>query len=227
MKERPILFNAQMVNAILSGRKTQTRRIMKIQPKDQNSVFATIVSSTVKGESGLHYWRENNYRGDGATFKSPYGYSGDKLWVRETFGTCIRNVGGTPQEKTIYRADGEEVYSYGRDGEEMKVKWKPSIFMPRKLSRIDLEITGVRVERLNDISEEDAKAEGLIYHRLYDEWGVEKRRDSRENMPQWRRYGTPAKAFEYLWKSINGVESWNKNPLVWVIEFRKIKGVEL
>ncbi len=100
--------------------------------------------------------------------------------------------------------------------------------MPRWASRITLEITNIRVERLNDISEEDARAEGLKYHSLYNEWGgVEAHPASRPNCPQWRWYEKPSEAFKYLWESINGPESWQENPWVWVIEFKRVAPEEI
>jgi hypothetical protein len=148
MKERPILFSAPMVRAILDGRKTQTRRVIK----------------------------EKLMRGEGAHVNNcQYGKPGDRLWVRETF--CYHDY----LARYLYKADGVT-----------GVKWKPSIFMPRIASRIMLEITGIRVERLQDISEEDAIAEG---------W---------PKSSDWYRS---------LWESINGQGSWVLNPWVWVIEF--------
>jgi len=143
MKERPILFSAAMVNAILSGRKTQTRRVVKPMSRKAGGEYTG--------------WVLPEYRTD-----CPYGQPGDRLWVRETFGSMIRNVGGTPHEKLAYRADDPNaVMCYSSEGMEVPIKWKPSIHMPRWASRITLEIVSVRVERLNEISEQDAIAEGI------------------------------------------------------------------
>lgn len=136
MKERPILFSGQMVRAILDGRKTQTRRLVKPQPNDIADQYASVALVEC-----LRFWQ------DGKDHHCPYGQPGDRLWVKETF----------------YKGDG---YSYRADEEMPKsarklgCKWKPSIFMPRSASRITLEVVSVRVERLQDISATDALAEG-------------------------------------------------------------------
>lgn len=211
LKERPILFSAPMVLAILDGRKTQTRRVIK-KPEPSNIEF-----------DGVDYFAEDQ-NGDWhkVTDFCKFGRVGDRLWVRETFGFEVRNLGGTPHDKVVYRAtEPEAVHCYGCNGEEIKMKWKPSIFMPRKHSRITLEITGVRVERLNDISREDALSEGI------DRW------DDTASITPYRNYrkgqegemdlhcSCPERSFMTLWESINGPGSWNDNPWVWVVEFRR------
>ncbi|MCO1337108.1 hypothetical protein MO867_22550, partial [Microbulbifer sp. OS29] len=121
------------------------------------------------------------------------------------------------EEQVCYRADIP--YVTPADG-----GWRPSIHMPRWASRITLEITAIRIQRIQDISEEDAKAEGLRWHSLYREWGgVELHPDSRPDLPQWRWYDNPVEAFKNLWESINGAGSWDQNPWVWVIEFRRVE----
>ncbi len=181
IKERPILFSAPMVRAILEGRKTQTRRVLKQKAIDWLPTLShTFVAS--KESTGL----------------CPYGYQGDRLWVRETF--CWPEDYSIP----IYRTDGEEPPS-------MEC-WKPSIFMPRAASRILLEITDVRVERLQDISEEDAKAEGV------ESWA-----ESDKILERLLARSQPSQIFKALWQSISGPESWNENPFVWVITFKRIK----
>lgn len=178
MKERPTLFSGPMVRAILEGRKTQTRRAVKFQ-------------WCGSGEALMHQ----------ATFdpayKCPYGQPGDRLWVRETFRSkqqCGETIDWT------YRADCPALTEY-------LFPWKPSIYMPRRASRITLEIMSVRGERLQDISEEDAKAEGC-------EW-------SQWSFPNSTRPGKSA--YRALWESINGPGSWDQNPWVWVIEFKEVK----
>ena len=171
IKEKPILFNTEMVRAILDGRKTQTRRVVDLKkypqyPDKLDSLDA--IFSTFPCQSGC-----------------PFGQVGDRLWVRETWATDDR-------KNFFYRADGE-TYNAG-------LKWKPSIHMPRAASRITLEITGVRVERLQDISEEDAIAEGIPY--------------------QGNAFDTIG-AFSDLWNSIYG--TWDQNPWVWVIELEKVE----
>jgi hypothetical protein len=188
MKERPILFSAPMVRAILAGTKTQTRRICKGQ-------------------------RELSCVHDFQLDRCPYGVPGDRLWVRETHGDCTPGADaltGTTWERPWYRADADAYGLLGHDGEGPvyveDVKWCPSIHMPRSLSRITLEITGVRVERLQEISAEDARAEGC-------------------NTPHVPGSGTVLSRqteFMLLWESINGPRSWDANPWVWVVEFRRI-----
>lgn len=183
IKERPILFSAPMVRAILEGRKTQTRRVLKQKAIDWLPTLShTFVAS--KESTGL----------------CPYGYQGDRLWVRETF--CWPEDYSIP----IYRTDGEEPPS-------MEC-WKPSIFMPRAASRILLEITDVRVERLWDISEDDAMAEGV----------------QKAFGPNWVNYadenytcGKASVSFISLWEKINGAVSVAENPFVWAITFKRIK----
>lgn len=197
MKERPILFSGAMVRALLAGTKTQTRRVVKPQPEAMHD--------------GEPYWFIGGYRAwtyrpappiplraGGAPVLCPYGQPGDRLWVRETFA---RIDGQTrPWIETDYKA----TYTHGdRLGDSLGIrkKWSPSIHMPRDASRITLEITGLRMERLQDISEADAIAEGV--------------------------YTDPAcpayDAYAQLWDEINGSGSWAKNPWVWVIDFRRIE----
>ena len=173
MKERPILFSAPMVRALLAGTKTQTRRIIK----PQHLAFFNQDAAAM-----LSDWNERPL---------PYGQPGDRLWVRETFGHFECNQHFKPGCNVYYRADGNCL--------ELE-PWRPSIHMPRWASRITLEITSVRVERLQDISEADAIAEGV--------------------------YTDPAcpayDAYAQLWDEINGLGSWEANPWVWVIEFRRL-----
>lgn len=184
MKERPILFSGQMVNAILEGRKTQTRRIVKPQPSPADILAGDIIYCGPMGViQRCPYAREVNNR----------------LWVRETFYECVDN-----NDKIHYAANGEPPTT-----ERRHYKKRPSIFMPRLASRITLEITGVRVERLQDISEEDAIKEGVTI----------------ENDPAYiAAFGkdTAKLTYQILWESINGHGSWEKNPFVWVIEFKRI-----
>jgi hypothetical protein len=190
VKERPILFKGEMVRAILEGRKTQTRRVMKPQPLEDdhpaqlhaglyNPVRFDRFGDMVPGKEQFGVF------GEEWDLKSPFGAPGDRLYVKETH--CV--------------LDG--VVFYRADGCDDVAKWTPSIFMPRRASRITLEITGVRIERLNDISEEDAMAEGVR--------GVD-----------YSLGYTAQRQFMYLWSSINGPESWEANPWVWVYEFKKI-----
>jgi hypothetical protein len=198
-KERPILFSATMVRAILDGRKTQTRRIIKL-PKNCHWYHAAHPSNDghflKEGKEG--YWHVEE-------LPCPYGKPGDRLWVRESWGVSSSYDGVPPRN-----ISGAAV-RYPADGTYSGIKFRPSIHMPRWASRITLEITAVRNERLQDISEQDAKAEGA---------------PSELHMLDSVRLGAKAThraGFERLWKSINGPDSWAANPLVWMIAFRRIE----
>jgi hypothetical protein len=189
VKERPILFSGPMVRAILDGRKTQTRRIIKPQPAEKDGWFS---------HEGYTAGSEKAFR-EGMPFFSvcPYGSSGERLWVREAFCASFKPM--------IYRASAT-ADTYGGK----VIKYKPSIHMPRRMSRIDLEITGVRVERLNEISEEDCYAEGI---RKIGDGGAGELDGARS---------TPRQLYSDLWVKINGPGSWAANPWVWVVEFKTI-----
>jgi hypothetical protein len=144
VKERPILFSAPMVRAILDGSKTQTRRVVKQQPK--HAPFQT--------EDSIHELGAEWFTSHGWVGKCPYGQPGDQLWVRETWSKCFQRAGSS-DPAYLYKADLKDGWQY-----LMGPKWKPSIHMFRVASRIQLEIVSVRVERLNDCSEADAGAEG-------------------------------------------------------------------
>lgn len=204
-KERPILFFAPMVLAILEGRKTMTRRIAKqFNPPEFNACAVhCIAPGEFIGWDGPYppnpgFTKKVYRQGDGIV--CPYGRPGDRLWVRETWAMDYLGEG------YIYRADLE--------GTPMLGTWKPSIFMPRAASRILLEITDVQVERLWDISEEDAAAEGV----------------KKAFGPNWVNYvennytcESAATSFLSLFASINGRESLSENPWVWVITFKRIE----
>ncbi len=199
MKEKPILFSGPMIRAILANTKTQTRRIFKPDRMtwDANGRYTTYAmrggelsttgSGPFKPSSWLHY--------------CPYGQPGDRLWVRETFGHFERNENFAPGCEVFYRADGESL---------AVEPWRPSIHMPRWASRITLEVTGVRVERLQDIDLADALAEGIsdTGALILDSAGNEQ--------------GGPIAEYAVLWEQINGGGSWEKNPFVWVVTFRRI-----
>lgn len=189
-KERPLIFSAPMIRAILDGSKTQTRRIVKHEIRGPNPPNPPgLFDHYIRGK-----WVGAHKAGDpksGALSLCPYGVAGDRLWVRETFAQyAFRNRA----PRIVYRADNE---LHGFKG------WKPSIFMPRKLARIWLEITGVRVERLQEISEPDAFAEGCIQH------------DGEFGKLATERYSE-------LWDSLHGKGAWKLNPWVFVIEFRRM-----
>lgn len=210
MKERPILMSAPMVRAILEGRKTQTRRVVNPQPN--------------RTHDGEPYWFVGGYRAwtfrecddilrkGGSNLLCPYGNVGDRLWVRETTLRVEEHgyLGPVYLESERGRAFLGEGMASSEDGiaevEPWEIKKRPSVFMPRAMSRINLEITDVRVERLNDISEDDARAEGVFVPEAgYAQNG--------------RR--APVMAFSALWESINGAGSWALNPWVWCLTFRR------
>lgn len=194
-KERPILFNAEMVNAIFSGRKTQTRRIMGNQPAGQD-----LETVHVRHNDDFNFQWYGNL-GESSYFPCPLGKPGDQLWVREAFATGLCTKSTLAYRATHRPEDLEE-------GWFEKIKWTPSIHMPRWASRINLLITGVRVERLQDISEQDAMAEGCAYGKGNGEIDLAVR---------------PENHFPTLWASIYGAESWQANPWVWVIDFERME----
>ncbi|HBQ0245652.1 TPA: hypothetical protein MNT87_000547 [Klebsiella pneumoniae] len=248
MKERGMIFNGEMVLAILDGRKTQTRRIMKPQPGPcprgghwwPSNVFKTMLHVEEEMQNGKGGW--GGLVGDAC----PLGDVGDRIWVRETWATlgnedgcCVDwegNLckGDERSAARIYRASCEQrpgdygLWSIPDDAywkphtKEHKFEgaWRPSIHMPRWASRILLEITDVRVERLNAISEEDAEAEGIDMEALYDS------QDCYDCIADHNMTGRPTVtgAFKYLWESIYGEEGWLANPWVWVIEFKRVEG---
>ena len=192
MKERPIIFSGAMVEAILDGRKTQTRRVLRPQPVSNSQGGALVPLRP----------------------SCPYGYIGDKLWVRETWtpdGVDKDAAKLLKRAPVHYRADGEAP-------EFLNVKWRSPRFMPRWASRITLEITDVRVQRLQAISEEDALAEGVVCN---------------DGSPFIQGIPTtliqqPREEFMHLWDSINAKRGygWDSNPWVWAIMFRQLEGRE-
>lgn len=187
MKQRPILFSAPMVRALLDGRKTMTRRVVKPQPDEMFNPSSQVA---------LESW----------TIGCPYGQPGDNLWCKETFSGADDQAF---KHLVIYRADGEQ-----------SVRWRPSIFMPRWASRITLELTAVRVERVQDISEDDAKAEGVIEQFR----AVVLRPDGG---PDYHIPNSYRGGFANLWDSLNAKRGfgWDKNPWVWVLTFNRIKPI--
>lgn len=197
-KERPIIFSAPMVRAILEGRKTVTRRIVK-WPAWANAEDAGQQAALVR-DRALSFYR------DGRPIKilrCPFGAPGSQLWVREQFSYSY-GTGVEDRSPCWYWADGQPDYGdWSRPA--------PSIYMPRWASRITLEVTGVRVERLQEISFEDAKAEGVEFWRHV------------ETLKGLAACSQHRYEFEDLWTSINGRGSWDANPFVWVIEFKRAK----
>lgn len=201
VKERPILFSAPMVRAILEGRKTQTRRIVKLEGN-------AFVGRMMNGDQKRWPYR-NAY--DGEAIPCPFGQPGDRLWVRETFQQVAHFTTDESGETYAVKFKRPKEISYVADGlatgsTGMRSGWsskKPAIHMPRWASRITLEIVNVRVERLQEIDAADAVAEG---------------------MPQFEAT-PPDFLFRNLWHTIHaadGPNGWNANPWVWVIEFRRL-----
>jgi hypothetical protein len=207
MNERPILFSAPMVRALLAGTKTQTRRAVRKQFAP-DAVVAEVGATTpegwqVSGHSGL-WWDDAGACLDDAV-RCPYGMPGDRLWVRESFsGARAYETHGYPLKDW-----GNKIWFWA-DGNPQRGDWtrpRPSIHMPRHLSRILLEVTAIHVERLQDISAEDATAEGV---------------DFAGHSPEILRDYSPDERFSMLWETINGDGSWNSNPWVWVVEFKRV-----
>lgn len=210
MRDRPILFSGPMVLAILEGRKTVTRRAIKHQP-DVPVTDAIPQRDYPHGPATVDwYWRPqhghlNGVPSTGWDFKCPYGQPGDRLWVREAWAETY--VAQAPGEKWVVYREFDNRTDYGGP-------WKPSIHMRRRDSRILLEITDVRVERLQDISEKQARAEGVKGE------PCDHARQACADIGCW---GDTAKgAFGFLWESLNGEGSWAANPWVWVIEFKRV-----
>lgn len=211
MKARPIMFNAPMVRALLDGTKTQTRRAVKLPHQNplgkwEPTTFGGPAGGSLRNgrtapeQGGIWHTRTGHLIG------CPYGQPGDQLWVRETFAKIDGQT--QPWIETDYRATYEHGARLG-DSLGFKKRWTPAIHMPRVASRITLEVTGVRVERLHDISEADAIAEGL----------------SRTASGSWLPgpCDHPEWAYHQLWDQINGPGSWDANPWVWVVEFKRVE----
>ena len=218
VKKRPVIFSNPMVQAIREGKKTMTRRIIKPQPDGElfgEGHFPRTKESIKKGWNGYkdgkpHLWG------------CRYGKPGEGLWVKETFMPALIGMddGGIDQYGYIYKADGPACYKHIVEQMEDQ-RWKPSIYMPRVASRINLLITNIRVERLNQISHSDAIREGIEVIR------------ERRPLPTVYKcytgshddsgYYDPRMSFFSLWESINGFNSVELNPWVWVIEFGRIE----
>ncbi|GLY59315.1 phage-like protein [Pectobacterium carotovorum subsp. carotovorum] len=220
MKEHPIIFNAEMVRAILDGRKTQTRRIIKPQPFDRSQYRRDHQIEIISGRAengdevdGLYAYTKST----GGTWdaKCPFGQPGDRLWVRETYSPDFANY--YPNNRFWYASDNDRksdievvdgvrgIYSPESDV-HVPFRWRPSIHMPRYASRILLEITDVRVEKLKHILRDGIIAEGYPAERAIDGGDYD-----------------PFLWYRDLWESLYGDGSWQKNPWVWVIEFKQIK----
>ncbi len=221
MKKRPILFSAPMVRAILDGKKTQTRRVINPQP-EHIEWFAHQNGWCAKAAGAANTAADPAY----TMVRCPYGQPGDRLWVRETWQAVPTNggdshgygvfpgVSGRPHipsrwneaHSIIYRADGEHISETGE-----RDTWRPSIHMPRRASRITLEVTEVRVQRVQEISDSDAVAEGVLPPGISPE----------------RCTPNPAGWFRILWDKINAARGygWDKNPWVWAVSFEVVEAV--
>lgn len=227
MKARPLLMKGNLVLASLRGDKTQIRRVMNPQP-EHKQVHEFKGRTIYDGEHRMWCWKDlvlenlidfpNNADQKVLAARAPLGRPGDLLWVRENFGSQVRRHGGGTGEFTVYHADDPDAIDYeSACGRKFPVKWTPSIHMPRRLSRLTLRITDVRVQRLQDISEEDAIAEGLIPV------------TSPQFKPMWRYdsekggdFSDPRTAYRFLWEMINGPGSWDANPWIWAISYTAI-----
>lgn len=222
--EKPILFSGPMVRAILEGRKTQTRRVVKF-PKIVNDTSDLRSAYPDGSGKGWVFWTAPKSDTTGKMTKSLYPEGGipcphpvgSRLWVRETWQGPILDE----EEHESYREDGPEAFQskerclYRASGDSLEdlsdwedwepLKWRPSIFMPRWACRLKLEVTEVRVERLQEISEADAIAEGVLSYCKPD------------------REVNPVMEFAALWRSINGPDSWQANPWVWAYTFKVVQ----
>lgn len=199
MTERPILFSAPMVRALLAGTKTQTRRVVKLPRSLAAGDLERAWPDKLWGVTpGLHVPMPDE---SSQRLRNPWGWpEQSKLWVRETWAQNRNQTSDTKEDRSVvYRADGgERAMDNG-----IELRWRPSIHMPRWASRITLWITDVRVERLRDISQADAMAEGVSV-------------DSPATFQA-------VAAYKDLWESINGPGSWDANPWVWVVEFKRLQ----
>ena len=200
MKETGLMFKAPLVRAILSGQKTQTRRICKPAQASALSFVTEVPDPMERGQiyNGSHFGDEE---GD-VQFASPYGGIGDRIYVRETFCYQWSDERGWLDECWFRATTPDVVHPDGGN----KSPWKPAIHMPKHAARIWLEVTGVRVERLQDISQTDCIAEGA--------------RGGHGSIPGYTYSATPLKHFRHIWESTGG--DWEANPWVWAIDFKRI-----
>ncbi|HHG7336167.1 TPA: hypothetical protein ACPXSU_000466 [Klebsiella pneumoniae] len=230
MKERGMIFNGEMVRAILDGRKTQTRRPIKWKQ--------TRFTEIGEREDGSKWpWSEDAEHACDFWHPCPFGAVGDRIWVREAFRVHSR---ATDVATLVYKASERNSWTEQTHRVPVAVcnkpatpeKWNPSLHMPRWASRILLEITDVRVERLNATSEEDAQREG-VHTEVWDQTVVARNYAARDEFFQFWSEDMPhyvemnqlyRSSFRSLWESIYGAENWLANPWVWVIEFKRVEG---
>lgn len=227
MTERPILFSAPMVRALLAGTKTQTRRAVRVQPPP--GTFQ--VSTWHHPDPRPHFfaWQELPHEtamiADDFAHPCPYGQPGDRLWVREAWGVAdkwLHDCETNPPRCIAYRADlaarnFDPVYDVDTRGWTFAphMKWRPSIHMHRWASRITLEVADVRVERLQDISKADARAEGIAYSERFVGYCI--------GQAEHFNSHDPRQSYFSLWEAINGPGSVEANPWVWVVAFKVVK----
>lgn len=223
MKEYPILFSSPMICALLEGRKTQTRRV--VAPRGLGFIDCCCCGTEARWIGEGDRWHCGTCGGgarltpsDVEYVRCPYGAPGDRLWCRETWAPNDGSAAGY-----LYRSDYHGASGFHKCDLKTGIwthsvsRWRPSIHMPRAASRILLEITDVRVERLQGISIEDAKAEGAwdpdasIVAKVAEYFGEDV------------LAANPRKAFRMLWESINGADSWAANPFVWAVSFRRVE----
>jgi hypothetical protein len=217
MKEKPILFSGEMVRAILEGRKSQTRRVVKVRGVSDDVAM------------WLHYMAR------AVDMECPYGKPGDRLWVRETWRTEELESGldgvryaaddfFLPIENTMAASEAWGDAHFNKHGKSYGMAWRPSIYMPRWASRIMLEVVKVRVERVQEITRDDAKAEGVS--KIW-AWNAERNAKHPEH---FRRgvFNPYVANYSVLWDEINAKRGfgWDVNPWVWVVEFKQVNGGE-
>lgn len=215
MKERPIIFSTQMVRAILSGAKTQTRRVIPVLPKRGYSLHQI--------SEDKFCFRKVHKNGDAThsdIFRRPFDPC-DLLWVRETYRPIVGQLGALIS--VDYRADPPEKWERLGDVVGTPVNWRPSIHMPRQMSRLLLKVTSIRAEPLRDISDTDAMREG-IYKYFFRNMQAPMAMDWDGNAKVIVA-GVPKQDFEALWRGLypEGQKSWGANPWVWVIDFDVVK----
>lgn len=231
MRERPILFSGEMVRAILAGEKTQTRRVATKDPSTKSIEWVEDAETLPAGDLYTG-WAKHCGAPVCIPLKCPHGFPGDVLWIRETWARHTL-CGSDPAEFIVMKADGSS-WQCKNDGPPDRCchkmdypdwgvsRWRPSIHMPRWASRLSLLITDIRVERVQEISEEDAVAEGVDGDPL-----PELSSDEIEllDYPLWDEARPAASRFSLLWDSINGKRGfgWEKNSWVWCVSFEPIK----
>ncbi|OEE38318.1 hypothetical protein A1QO_02760 [Vibrio genomosp. F10 str. ZF-129] len=220
MKHIPMIFNTEMVKALLAGRKGVTRRPMDPQPTDSDTGYMWWPSKKLETMVNIDKVTNNEeYWGDLASDICPIASIGDLIWVRETFAALGHNDYAQVNPNSIseiheyrYKASERDSIANCKDSEVRGYKWVPSIYMPKSASRITLKVTGIRIERVQDITEDQAVLEGI-------QTEDECQRKAVESGLSW--YQKPVECFKNLWGGI--YNNWDENPYVWVIEFEVLE----